>query len=73
MESITNGTMSHSEKVEKEMEDAGASCERIEGRKYAGTPFYVDGTCVYLANGAMSVCDSIRFPNIQPLCYCRGK
>ena len=55
------------------MKDAGFSCKKLAGREYAGTPFYGDGTCVYVENGAKSVCDNIRFPNIQPLCNCRGE
>ena len=58
----------------KAMMEAGVYCNRLAGpRGYAGTPFYSGGTCVYITDGARSVCDRNRVPHHQPLCYCRGK
>ena len=58
----------------KAMMEAGVYCNRLAGpRGYAGTPFYSGGTCVYITDGARSVCDRNRVPHHQPLCFCRGK
>ena len=58
----------------KAMMEAGVYCRRLAGpRSYAGTPFYSGGTCVYITDGAKSVCNGNRVPHHQPLCYCIGK
>ena len=79
-DSTKQSELTTKQKVKNAMNEAGVSCNSLAGPRasfgfsgLAGTPFYNDGTCVYLRAGAQSVCDQNKHPNHQPLCYCKGK
>jgi len=60
-------------RFEYAMKQAGhQSCQRFLHRPYSGAPLIAnDGnTCVYLTPRATSVCDEVKHPDHQPLCYC---
>ena len=65
--------LTSAELLEKAMLKAGQICSSINGhREYAGTPFIQtqNGNCVYLTNGATSVCNGNKHGHHRALCYC---
>ena len=51
------------------------TCTEIIPRDYEGTPLVTNNgtTCVFLSQGAKSVCKNVWHPDHRPLCYCKAK
>ena len=51
------------------------SCKDWVARDYLGTPLIADDgkTCVFLSQGAKSVCHDVQIHPHRPICSCKAK